>query len=58
MTLANNVNGLCVCKKIIIHSQHIQTLEEIRKKLADNAMTLIQNPYGNYTIQIAFDVIL
>jgi len=55
MLLANNVNGLCVCKKVIIHGQNIETLEAIREKLVENALTLIQNPYGNYSIQIAFD---
>lgn len=56
MLLANNVNGLCVCKKIIIHGQNIETLEAIREVLIQNALTLIQNAYGNYSIQIAFDV--
>jgi hypothetical protein len=56
VTLANNPNGLCVCKKVIIHGQDIETLKAIRDKLVDNTMSLIQNPYGNYAIQIAFDV--
>jgi len=42
-------------KKIIIHGQHIETLRKIQEKLAENAVLLVQNAYGNYAIQIAFE---
>lgn len=56
LTLADNVNGLCVCKKIIIHAINIKTMKRIREKLSENAIFLIQNVYGNYVIQMAIEV--
>jgi hypothetical protein len=56
MRLANHNNGLCVVKKIIIHASNVVTIEKLKDLLTFNAMMLIQNPYGNYAIQIAFDV--
>lgn len=56
MMMANNSNGLCVIKKIIIHCNKKSTLEKIQSKLIENSLILIQNPYGNYAIQVAFDV--
>ena len=58
MYLANHSNGLCVVKKVIIHATNIDTLNELKDLIIDNAMYLIQNPYGNYVIQVAFDVII
>jgi hypothetical protein len=56
MLLANNSNGLCVCKKIIIHALNIETIKRIQEQIAENAIVLVQNPYGNYAIQVAFEV--
>ncbi len=56
MEFANNINGLCVCKKIIVHSNNPETLEKLREKICINALDLIQNPFGNYVIQTAFEV--
>jgi hypothetical protein len=58
MKFANNSNGLCVVKRVIIHAQNTATIDRIKEILISNAMILIQNPYGNYAIQIAFDVFL
>lgn len=58
MIMSNHSNGLCVIKKIIIHCSRKPTLEKIQSKLIENALILIQNPYGNYAIQVAFDVII
>jgi len=55
MLLANNSNGLCVCKKIIIHALNIETIKRIQEQIAENAIVLVQNPYGNYAIQVAFE---
>jgi glutaredoxin len=55
--LTNNSNGLCVIKKIIAKAQNLETQMILRKILADNALTLVQNPYGNYAIQAALEVI-
>ena len=54
--LTNNANGLCVIKKIIAHAQNLETLKVIRKIIADNAMGLVQNAFGNYAIQAALEV--
>jgi hypothetical protein len=56
LILADNVNGLCVCKKIIIHKTNLKTIKRIREKLTENALFLIQNVYGNYVIQMAIEV--
>jgi hypothetical protein len=56
MELANNINGLCVCKKSIVHSNNPDTLEALRDKICNNALDLIQNPFGNYVIQTAYEV--
>jgi len=55
MTLANNVNGLCLTKKIIVHAKKETTVRKIQQKLAENAITLVQNSYGNYSIQTTFE---
>lgn len=56
LTLADNVNGLCVCKKIIIHAKNPKTIKKIREKLTENVTFLVQNIYGNYVIQMAIEV--
>lgn len=58
MLLANHNNGLCVIKKIIINATQNETIKNIQNILIENCLYLIQNPYGNYTIQIAFDVFI
>jgi hypothetical protein len=55
--LSNNCNGLCVIKKIIIHCHNTNTITKILNKIIDNRLNLIQNPFGNYVIQVALDVI-
>jgi len=56
MKLANNTNGLCIIKKIIIHTKNEETVKKIQTKLIENSFSLIQNPFGNYAIQTAVDV--
>jgi len=58
MTLANNANGLCIIKIIMIDASKKETIEKLKKLIIDNCMYLIENPYGNYTIQIVLDVSL
>jgi hypothetical protein len=55
--LANNMNGLCVVKKTIIHASDHQTIDIFKDLIINNFMKLVQNPYGNYAIQVAIDVI-
>jgi hypothetical protein len=54
--LTNNSNGLCVIKKIIARAQTSESQIMIRNILSDNALVLVQNPYGNYAIQSALEV--
>ena len=56
MILANNANGLCIIKKVLIHFSKKETIEKLKKLIIENCIFLIQNPYGNYTIQIVLDV--
>jgi len=55
MCLANNINGLCLTKKIIIHAKNETTVARIQQKLVENCISLIQNSYGNYSIQTVLD---
>jgi len=57
MAMANNANGLCIIKKVLIHSSKKETIEKLKNLIIENCINLIQNPYGNYTIQIILDVI-
>ncbi|MCQ2817136.1 MAG: hypothetical protein MJ252_07715 [archaeon] len=49
--LANNPNGLCIIKKIIIVENKRNNHKIIQKNIEDNALVLVQNPYGNYALQ-------
>lgn len=56
MLIANHNSGLCVTKKLIIHCTREDTIEKIKQVIVNNAIYLIQNPYGNYAIQMVLDV--
>ena len=53
--LANNANGLCVVKKTIIIEYKKSYFEKIKLLAEDNALMLIQNPFGNYALQCVID---
>jgi hypothetical protein len=53
--LANNSNGLCIVKKLIINAKKDSTIQRTIDLLLQNFAILIQNSYGNYTIQTAFE---
>lgn len=53
---ANNPNGLCVAKKLIFLEYKNMNFPKLKKIMLENSIQLIQNPYGNYAIQIAIDV--
>jgi hypothetical protein len=55
--LANNANGLCVAKLIILTKDN-ENLKILHSKIVDNALVLVQNPYGNYAIQKALEVMI
>lgn len=56
MLMSNNANGLCIIKKVLIHISKNETIEIFKRLIIENCIYLIQNPYGNYTIQIVLDV--
>ncbi len=56
MKLVVNVSGLGVVKRIIMHMQSEKIFKFVSKTLIANSLMLIQNPYGNYAIQVAIDV--
>lgn len=51
--LANNPNGLCIIKKIIVVENKRNNHSIIQKSIEENALALVQNPYGNYALQAA-----
>ena len=53
--IANNANGLCVAKLVIL-CKNQENAKKLQKKILENAMNLVQNPYGNYAIQKALEV--
>ena len=53
--LANNANGLCVAKLVIL-CKNPENLKKLHWKIVENALSLVQNPYGNYAIQKALEV--
>lgn len=56
LNLAVNQHGLSLVKKVIIHSQNFVTKKKIQIILIENFTFLVQNVYGNYSIQIAIEV--
>jgi hypothetical protein len=56
ITLANTSTGLVVVKKVIIHHSQPKTLKRIQMLITSNFADLIQNAFGNYTIQVALEV--
>ena len=49
--LANNANGLCIVKKAIVIEYKKNYFDNIKKLSEENALMLIQNPFGNYALQ-------
>ena len=56
MLLANHMKGLCIIKKAIQQVKSPDLFYKFEKIIADNALALVHNPYGNYAIQTAFEV--
>ena len=56
MLFANNANGLCVIKKILIHANKSSTKEVLKKIIYENCNELIHNAFGNYVIHVVLDV--
>ena len=56
MPLSNHMKGLCVIKKVIQKTTNQEKIRTILDIITENAMNLVQNPYGNYAIQTALEV--
>ena len=56
MDLSNNANGLCLVKKLLpVCSKDVTKVKRITALMAQHAMVLVQNPYGNYAVQTALE---
>ena len=53
--LANHVNGLCLAKKILMLEYKKENYKRLKQILFDHCLDLIENPYGNYALQIVID---
>lgn len=53
--LSSNANGLCIVKKEVILEYKNDNYLRLKNQLEKNALTLIQNPYGNYALQMVID---
>jgi hypothetical protein len=57
LEIANNAFGLCVLKQLMVKVEKAPEMKkEIITLLHENFEDLVQNPYGNYAIQHAFDI--
>lgn len=56
LLLANNVNGICIVKKVLTMTHKRSLHEELKQITKLNVMNLIQNPFGKYVIQVILDV--
>ena len=53
--LSNHVNGLCLVKKILIIQYHNNSYSNLKEIIINKCSELIENPYGNYALQIVID---
>lgn len=53
--LANNVNGLCLAKKILVSEYQSENFLYLKLILQENCLSLIENPYGNYALQVVIE---
>lgn len=52
MFLANNNNAICIIKKILVFPHNKNIHERIKEFATNNSLQLLENPYGNYVIQV------
>ena len=55
LNLSNNINGICIVKKILSLTYKKEIHEKLKKIINENAFNLIQHSYGNYVIQIIIE---
>jgi hypothetical protein len=56
LLFCNNINGLCIIKKIIIHAKEIETKEFIKRIILGKCNELIYQNYGNYVLDTVLEV--
>jgi hypothetical protein len=54
--MSNHSYGLGVAKKIIIHARNNDYINRAWTILQSNALTLVQNPFGNYALQMGVEI--
>ena len=55
LLLSNHVNGLCLIKQFLIIQYKKEYFPLIKKILIEKIFLLIENPYGNYALQIVIN---
>ena len=55
LNLSNNINGICIVKKILSLTYKKEIHEKLKKIINENAFNLIQHSFGNYVIQIIIE---
>jgi len=53
--LSNHVNGLCIVKQTLFLQNKKEYYYIIKQKLKERSFELIENPYGNYALQIVIE---
>ena len=53
--IANHVNSLCLAKKVLMLDNAHEFMPQLKTILVNNCYALIENPYGNYALQIVLD---
>ncbi len=53
--LSKHVNGLCLVKRILIIEYENNNYLTLKNILINKSLELIENPYGNYALQIVID---
>lgn len=54
--LANHCFALSVVKKVIIHSRNQNRISYMSSLLIENALSLVQNSFGNYSVSVGIEV--
>ena len=49
--VSKNSHGLCVIKKLVANTSNTNNRESLVEFISQNAIELIQDPYGNYAVQ-------
>lgn len=53
--LANHANGLCLAKKVLINEYQSENFVFLKTLLKEQCLSLIENPFGNYALQVVIE---